>query len=239
MRHDTSRRAVLGGLAAATVAGTGLYLGRRSRDRRGRWLRPAAPLADSPTFAFVRGVTERDGDLSVEVATRARHEEGREIELFADTDRPIRAEIPPLRGFWRFDADLGERPLGESTLSVGEQTLRVELVSGTPPHHDARVQLTPRVTWRSDAVAHVRGYSTGDGGGRVHVAFRGRTADPPAVDTLVLRTPEGRTVGRASVPAGVREFAFEVDPLESFAADGELLGFREGQKVDSVPLFYH
>ncbi|MDG5778726.1 hypothetical protein VB773_21035 [Haloarculaceae archaeon H-GB2-1] len=238
MNHRTKRRAVLGGLVTVAVGGAGHLLGRR--QERSRWLRPVESLRDSTTFAYAEGVIDRDdGDLSVEVAMRSRHDDGRVIELFADSDRPIREYMPPLRGFWRFDADVDGRPLGEATLTVGDDTLPVELVAKTPPHHDALVKLTPRVTWRSDFVAHARGYSTGDGGGRLHVVFRSPTGDPPALDALAFRTPDGEVVGRTDVPAGVTEHSFRIDPLTAFEADGELVAFRNGSKLDAVPLFYH
>jgi hypothetical protein len=122
---------------------------------------------------------------------------------------------------------------------VGEESLPVELVTQSPPESEARVHLTPRVTWRSPFVAHARGYSTGDGGGRIHVAFRERTADPPAVDELAFRTPAGDIVGRHTVPSGVYATEFRVDPLAVFEADADLVGYQGGVEVDAVPLFYH
>jgi hypothetical protein len=95
------------------------------------------------------------------------------------------------------------------------------------------------VTWRSPFVAHARGYSTGDGAGRLRVAFRERTADPPALDRVGFRDPEGRLVGERAVPAGVYELAVDLDPLAASDADGELVGFHDGHEVDAVPMFYH
>lgn len=260
MNRETKRRAFLGGLATVGVGGTGYLLSRSGADAQddqgtetdsGRWLRPVDPLADSTTFAYVGGRRERDGDdrLEVEVAMRDRTEDGRGIELFAGGDNPAEEYLPPLRSFWRFDVRTDGRDPGEYALAVGDETLPVELVAEAPPGADARVALTPRTTWRSDYVAHARGYSTGDGGGRLDVAFRRRTGDPPvldgvgfrdgSLDAVGFRDPEGRLLGRRSVPAGVRELSFEVSDLRAFDADGELVVFQDGREADTVTMFYH
>lgn len=239
MQRETGRRAVLGGLAAATVGGTGALLARSRRGSRARWLRPVDPLAASPTWAYFRGAVDRDaGRLAVEVATRARGERGRRIEVFADAERPARSYMPALRGYWRFEAAVDGRSPGRYAVRVGDARLPVALVEEAPPHHDARVELTPRVTWRSPNVAHARGYSTGDGSGRVHVAFRERTGEG-SLDAVAFRDPAGRVLGRRPVPDGVRELSFGVDPLTDAAGDGELVGVRDGRAVDAVPMFYH
>jgi len=237
MNGQTRRRAFLGGIAATAVGGTSLLLNRARSRPPGRWLRPADPVAESPTFAAVEGVVD-DGRMHVTVAMRARRDSGRRIVLFADADDPVTASIPALRSFWRFEAETAGRPPGEYTLRVGDETLPVELVADLPPHGDARVELTPRVTWRSDHVAHATGHSTGDGGGRIQVAFRRRTRDG-SPDAVAFRDPEGRIIGRREVPPDVVELGFDGDPLTVFDDDGDLLGLRDDREVDAVPMFYH
>lgn len=239
MNRQTRRRAVLGGLAATAVGTASVFLNRRRwpATDRSRWLRPVDPVAESETFAFVGGVAA-GGELAVEVAMRERIETGQEIVLFTAGEDPVTEYLPPLRSFWRFDAPLGERSPGEYELRVGEATLPVELVADRPPESDARVAVTPRVTWRADHIAHARGYGTGDGGGRLEVAFRERTG-VNGLAAVAFRNPEGREVGRRAVPDGVRELTFAVDPLTAAEADGQLLGHRNGETVDVVPMFYH
>jgi len=241
MHRRTKRRAFLGGVVAATVGGAGYVLNRQVRDSgaRGRWLRPVDPVSESEEFAYVAAVREGDGaEMDVEIAMRNTWNRSREIALFADSADPVTTSIPPLRGFWRFDAAVGDRDLGEHTLRVRGATLPVELVAESPPFASAGVRLTPRVTWRSDYVAHAHGWETGDGRGRVTVAFRRRTGLGPTLDAVGFRDPEGRLVGRAAVPADVHEVTFTVDPLTVSEADGELVGFRDGDVVDRIPMFY-
>jgi len=242
MHRRTRRRAFLGGVVAVTVGGAGYVLNRQVRDpgARGRWLRPVAPIEESADFAYVAAVREgEETELDVEIAMRNTWNRPREIELFADSADPVTATVPALRGFWRFEAAVGDRELGEHVLRVREATLPVELVEESPPFASAGVRLTPRSTWRSDYVAHVHGRGTGDGRGQVTVAFRRRTGLGPTLDAVGFRDPEGRLVGRAAAPTGVREFSFAVDPLTVFEADGELVGFRNERVVDRIPMFYH
>lgn len=242
MNRQTKRRAFLGGLAATAVGGASVALNRaRSGAReRGRWLRPVESVAESATFAYVGGVADGEGEsLHVGVAMRERIDTGQTIELFAGADGATSEYLPPLRSFWRFDADVAGRSPGEYEIRVGDAALPVELVADPPPYGDARVELTPRVTWRADHVAHARGYSTGDGRGRIEVAFRERTG-ADSLDAVAFRNPDGEVVGRRSVPEGVRELAFELDPLTARDdGDSEVLGLRAGREVDTVPMFYH
>jgi hypothetical protein len=237
MNRQTKRRAFLGGAVATAVGGASYLLNRSGGRDRGRWLRPVESLADSPAFAYVSAAIDRNGRVDADVAMRERSESAREITLFADTDRPVGAYMPPLRSFWRFEASGSDRSTGRYELRVGDATLPVELVADAPPRSGAGVELTPRVTWRSDYVAHARGYDTGDGG-RLHVAFRRQTGDGPTLDELAFRDPDGRIVGRRSVPGGVRELAMDLPSLTVHDADAELVGFVDGREVDAVPMFY-
>jgi len=242
MHRRTKRRAFLGGVVAATVGGAGYVLNRQVRrsGARGRWLRPVDPVSESEDFAYVAAVREGEsGEMDVEIATRNTWNRSREIELFADSADPVTATIPAFRGYWRFDATVGDRSLGEHALRVRDATLPVELVAESPPFASAGVRLTARSTWRSDYVAHAHGWETGDGRGQITVAFRRRTGLGPTLDAVGFRDPEGRLVGRAAVPTEVREFTFAVDPLTVFEADGELVGFRDERVVDRIRLFYH
>lgn len=240
MNRRTKRRAFLGGAIAATVGGTSYLLTRSRADATGRWLRPVDSLADSSEFAYFAGVRDTDGgEMAVEIAMRNTWNRPREVELFADSGDPVASTIPALRGFWRFDAVVGDREPGESVVRVRDAALPVEFVDETPSFRSAGIRLTPRSTWRSDYVAHAHGSDTGDGRGRLHVAFRRRTDLGPALDAVGFRDPEGRELGRRSVPSGVREFAFALDPLTVYEDDGELVGVRDGRVVDRIPMFYH
>lgn len=226
---------MLGGLAAAGVGATSYFLGRPDRPVRG--LRAAEPLAESATFAYVGGALEAEDRISVEVAVRDRESVEREIVLFPDGD-PVRATMPALRSFWRFDAPVAGRSPGEGTVRVGDATFPVERTGEEPTGADAAVRLTPEITWQSDHVAHVRGYGDRNGG-QVTVAFRARTEAGSGPDVLELRDPDDEAVGRHAVPEGVRETTFAVPSLVAREAGAELVGLRDGAEVDSVPLFYH
>jgi hypothetical protein len=231
---ETKRRAVLGGLAVAAVGGTSYVLGRSSDPVRG--LRAVDSLADDERFAYVGGVG--DGDtLAVEVAMRERQPTEQGIVLFADSDDPIRSEIPPLRSFWRFDAPVGGRSPGRDTLRVADASLAVERLADTPTGGDGAVRLTPRITWQSDYLAHARGYGDRNGG-RVVVAFRVLTADGLTPDTLELRAAGGEVVGRHTVPEQVFQTTFDVASLVPREGDATLVGIRDGEVVDSFPMFY-
>jgi len=243
MRRAT-RRTVLGGLAAAGIVGTSFYLNRSSGGLWGAeadllWLRPVDPIDESAAFAFVEAAVDTEaGRIDAEVATRDRSDGRRAVELFADTDAAVGDSIPPLRGYWRFEADAPDHGPGEYAVRVGDATLPVELVAETPARWDAAVRLTPRITWRSDFVAHARGHSTADGG-RVHVAFRDRTGDPPLLDAVGFRDPDGEVLGRRSIPAGVRSLSVDLDALVARDRDGELVGYQDGREVEALRMFYH
>jgi hypothetical protein len=235
VNRETKRRAVLGGLAVAAVGGTSYLLGGSSEPVRG--LRPVDSLADSGDFAYVGGVG--DGDtLAVEVAMREREQSEQEIVLFADGDDPVRATIPPLRSFWRFDAPVGGRSPGRDTLRVDDASLPVRRLPDPSTGGDAAVRLTPRITWQSDYLAHARAYGDRNGG-RVVVAFRLRTTDGLTPDALELRDPDGAVAGRHTVPEDVYQTAFDVNSLVPREGDAELVGLRDGAVVDSFPMFYH
>lgn len=238
VNRETKRRTVLGGVVAASVGGASWALNRGGARERGQWVRPAGDLSESPTWAFVRGVVDGDGRLDVEVAMRERSDDGRGITLFADSPDPVESYLPPLRSFWRFGAALDDRSAGEYALRVGSETLPVEFVAESPPNRGAGVRLTPRVTWRSDYVAHVRGYDTADGG-RLHVTFRRPTGEGPTLDALALREPDGTVAGRWSVPSGVYGVTVDLDSLTVHEGDAYLVGYVDGREVDAVPLFYH
>jgi len=235
VNRATKRRTVLGGIAVAAVGGTGYLLGGSPEPVRG--LRAVDSLADDERFAYVGGAS--DGEtLHVEVAMRERADTEQEIVLFPDSDRPVRAAIPPLRSFWRFSAPVGSRSPGEGTLRVDDTSLSVERTADPPTGADAAVRLTPRITWQSDYLAHARGYGD-ERGGRLHVSFRVRTTDGLTPDTLVLRGPDRSVLGRHAVPEGVFETAFDVDSVVDSEADVELVGRRDGAEVDAFPLFSH
>ena len=235
MNRETRRRAVLGGVAVAAVGGTGYLLGGSSESVRG--LQAADSLAGSETFAYVGGAG--DGDrLRVEVAMRERRSTEQEIVLFPDSGDPVRSEIPPLRSFWRFDAPVAGRSPGRDSVRVGDASLPVERLAEAPAPDRAAVRLTPRITWQSDYLAHARGYGDRDGG-RVVVSFRVPTADGLTPDTLELRAPGDEVVGRHAVPEDVFETTFDVASLVPREADAELVGLRDGEVVDSFPMFYH
>lgn len=238
MNRETKRRAVLGGVVAASVGGVSWALNRGGTRERGQWVRPVADISESPTWAYVSGVVDGDDRLDVEVAMRARSDDGRGIDLFADTDDPVGSYLPPLRSFWRFEVPVDGRPTGEYALRVGSETIPVEFVAESPPTRGAGVRLTPRVTWRSDYVAHARGYDTADGG-RLHVAFRRPTGEGPTLDELALREPDGTVAGRWSVPSGVYGVTVDLDTLTVHEGDAYLVGYVDGREVDAVPLFYH
>lgn len=235
MNRETKRRAVLGGIAVAAVGGAGYLLGGTSEPVRG--LRTADPLAESERFAYVGGYSPDGERLRVEVAMRERRQTEQEIVLFPDDD-PVRAEIPPLRSFWRFDASVAGRSPGRDTVRVDDASLPVERLAETPARDRAAVRLTPRITWQSDYLAHARGYGDREGG-RVVVSFRVRTTDGLTPDTLELRDPAGEVVGRHSVPEDVFETTFDVASLVPREGDAQLVGLRDGEVVDSFPMFYH
>ena|GEM_PF-2530843 len=235
MNRSTKRRTVLGGVAFAAVGGTGYLLGRSSDPVRG--LRATDPLAEDERFAYVGGVG--DGEtLHVEVAMRERADAEQTIVLFSDSDRPIRAAIPPLRSFWRFSAPIAGRSPGSGEVRVDDASLPVERTADPPTGADTVVRLTPRITWQSDYLAHARGYGD-ERGGRLHVSFRVRTTDGLTPDTLVVRAPDRSVLGRHTVPEGVFETAFDLDSVVDREADVELVGRRDGEEVDAFPMFSH
>lgn len=179
--------------------------------------------------------------MHVEIAMRQPADRRREIVLFADSTDPVTAAIPGLRSFWRQDVPIAGRSVGTARLEVGEHALEVELREAIPEHlRNPRLELTPRGLWRSSYFAYVRGYSTGPDSGRVEVVAREPfgSGDPP-LDSIVFRTPRGETIGSTDPPTGEIAVDFAVEPFERFAADGRLVGLRDGELVDDVDLFYH
>jgi hypothetical protein len=218
----------------------GYYL--NSESSVGRWLSPTDALAPDAHFAHVSGVLDDPDGTSMEVAVavRARPEEGREIEVFADSSDPETLYFPPLRSFWRFDVDVRGRSLGTHRLRVGDRELDVTLAREVPTHRrDSRIRLTPVSTWRADHIAYAGGYGNGDGTGTLEMAFRQRTGGAPnPLDAVEFRDPTGRVVGERSVPSGVWRATMEIDPLERFDDHGRLVGLWNGRPVEEIEFFY-
>lgn len=241
MQPRTKRRTLLGGLAVAGLGGAGYLLRPDTRQRRGRYLHPTTDLTDSDTFAYVSGIAHDGTTMEVQVAMRRTSPDERAITLFADSADPVEATMASLWGFWRFDvATLGIEP-GSYVLDVAGDRLAVTVDRRIPAERrDPRLRLTPRALWQSSSVAHAHAMDTGPETGRMDVSFRQRSgtgSDP--LERLELRTPTGETIASHSVPAGVYETSFDVDPFISFEGDAHLLGFRDEQVVDDVELFYH
>jgi len=242
MQPRTKRRAFLGSLAVAGVGGAG-YLLRPGEDRQrmARWLRPTDPITSSDTFAHVSGIVRQGRSMIVQIATRETTTENTEIVLFADSDDPVREIMPGPWGFWRLNVDVTGRQPDEYVLDVGGDQLSVTLEHRPPPRlRNPRLQLTTQGVWRSGQIAHVYGYDTGPETGRIEVAFRqriGSTAD--SLDSLSVLTPAGDRIGSHSLPEGVYEMSFELDPFEPFESHGELgvlRGISDGSVVDEVQL---
>jgi hypothetical protein len=238
VNRRTRRRAVLGTLAGAAVAGTGYVLNRG--PTKARWLGPAESLSDSADFAHVGGLRPRsESTMDVEIALRHGRDEGRSIVLFADSENPIDRYLPPLRSFWRLNVDVGGRDLGTHRVRVGDLELAVDLTEEVPREYaEAGLQLTPRSAWRADHIAYAHGYETANGSGRLRVRFRESSDRTPHLDSLVFRTPDGDTVGRTDVPDGVWTTTFDLEPFREFDGEATLVGFRDGEQIDEVKLFY-
>jgi len=241
MQPRTKRRAFLGGLAVAGVGGVGYLLRPQEEQRVGHWLRPTDPITSSDTFAHVSGVVRQGRSMTVQIAMRETTTENTEIVLFADSDDPIEEIMPGPWGFWRLNVDVTGRQPGEYVLDVGADRLSVTLEHQTPSRfRDPRLQLTTQGVWRSGHVAHVYGYDTGPETGRIEVAFRDRIGSmAQSLDSLVVLTPAGDRIGSHSLPEGVYETSFELDPFEPFESSGELgvlRGITDGSVVDEVQL---
>lgn len=245
MNDGTKRRVVLGGLATAGVGGLGYYLGQRARQSDDdepfrRWLRSSGSIGTSDVFAFVGGITaSRTEPMDVHVALRETADEGRTVELFASSD-PVTIEIPPLRGFWRTEVDVTDRDPGPYTIRAEGTTFPIELVDGIPSDWapDASLTIFSKGAWRSEYVAHVRGYRRLEGGIRLNVAFRNRTgtaANP--TDSLALTNGSGTAVVTTDVPEGTHNTSLLVPAGKSVTDESAVVVRSGGQPLARTELF--
>lgn len=245
MNDGTKRRAVLAALGTAGVGGVGYYLGQRARQSEGgesyrRWLRASNSIGTSDVFAFVGGVsTTREEPMDVHVALRNRADEGRTVELFASSN-PVSIDIPPLRGFWRTEVDVADREPGPYTVRGEGTTFPIELVEGVPEDWAPNASLTifSKGAWRSEYVAHIRGYRRLEGGIRLDVAFRARTGtEANPTDSLALTNGEGTAVVTADVPEGTHNTSLLVPPERSVNDASALVVRSGGQPIGRTELF--
>jgi len=245
VNERTKRRAILSGIVTVGVGGISYALSQQGSDadegeQYRRWLQASDNVPTSDVFAFVGGIaTAREEPMDVHVALRETADESRTVELFASED-PVTIEIPPRRSVRRSAVDVTDRDPGEYTVRAEETTIPIQLVDDLPEDYapDSSLTIFSRGAWRSDYIAHVRGYRRVEGGIGLDVAFRNRTgtgANP--VDTLLVSDGDGNAVTMTDVAPDTHNTTILLESGESLTDESAVVARADGQPVTRVELF--